>query len=210
MASGGAFDRWPEDYDRWYERFPYVYQSELNLIQRLLPPEGIGLEVGVGSGRFAAPLGIKLGLDPARGMLQLARRRGVVVVQGEAEHLPFLNSRFDFLLAVTTLCFLSDVALFFREAKRVLKKGGVLVLGFIDRESSLGKSYLARQQESRFFREAKLFTPSEVAALLSESGWSSPEFFQTLFGPLENLQQVEEIKSGWGEGSFIALRVSKE
>lgn len=209
MSKVKPFDQWAEDYDHWYDQFPFVYQSELNLIRRLLPQKGRGLEVGVGSGRFAGPLGVTLGLDPARRMLSLAHKRGVMGIQGEAECLPFLNEQFDFLLMVTTLCFLSDAVLFLQEAKRVLKKGGFLVIGYIDRESFLGEIYLARKKKSRFFREARLFSSPEVMTLMAQAGWGKVEFYQTIFHSPEAIVEVEEIKPGWGKGGFVAVRVQK-
>jgi len=48
-----------------------------------------GLEVGVGTGRLASKLGVGVGLDPSRNMLELSRRRDIMAVQGVAEKLPF-------------------------------------------------------------------------------------------------------------------------
>jgi len=66
-----------------------VYLSELEAVRSMLPVDGTGIEIGVGTGRFAAPLGIKLGLEPSKSMASLARQRGIEVVEGEAEALPF-------------------------------------------------------------------------------------------------------------------------
>ena len=46
------------------------------------------IEIGVGTGRFAAPLGIKVGVDPSMTMLTYAAKRGVLGLQGTAEALP--------------------------------------------------------------------------------------------------------------------------
>jgi hypothetical protein len=43
-------------YDDWFERHRAAYLSELLAIRALLPWEGRGLEIGVGTGRFAGPL----------------------------------------------------------------------------------------------------------------------------------------------------------
>lgn len=51
-----------EHYDRWFEEYRYAYLSELEAVKYLIP-EGKGIEVGVDSGRFAEPLGIKLGVE---------------------------------------------------------------------------------------------------------------------------------------------------
>ena len=65
--------------------------------------------------RFAAPLGIRLGVDPSLEMSRIAQKRGIDVVHGRAEDLPFDDTSMDFVLMVTTLCFLDDVEQAFAE-----------------------------------------------------------------------------------------------
>ncbi|WP_243670029.1 hypothetical protein [Methanoculleus chikugoensis] len=52
-----VFERFAEEYDRWFEEHRAEYHAELARIRRLLPPcpDARAVEVGVGSGRFAAP-----------------------------------------------------------------------------------------------------------------------------------------------------------
>src|SRR6202011_4339241 len=63
--------------------------SELRAVRGLLPKDGVGMEIGVGSGRFAAPLGIRYGVDPSVKMRTLAQARGIEAVEGVAEKLPY-------------------------------------------------------------------------------------------------------------------------
>lgn len=141
-------------YDEWFERHRAAYLSELLAVRVLLPWNGRGLEIGVGTGRFAGPLGVEFGIDPAVEMLGYARARGVCVVRAVAEALPFARAVFDYALIVTTICFVEDAAAMLAEAHRVLKPGGELVIGFIDRTSGLGQHYLDHQAENVFYREA--------------------------------------------------------
>ena len=64
-------------YEAWFRRHAAAYHSELLAVRALLPWQGLGLEIGVGTGRFAAPLGISVGLDPSGEMLAYAAERGV-------------------------------------------------------------------------------------------------------------------------------------
>ena len=50
------------------------------------------MEIGVGSGRFAQPLGVKIGIDPSRNMLKFAKERGIQVIRGGGENLPFKDN----------------------------------------------------------------------------------------------------------------------
>ncbi len=61
MSLNSPFDQNAEHYDAWFEKHPFAYQSEVEAIRLLLPDPGKGLEIGVGSGLFAAPLGIQTG-----------------------------------------------------------------------------------------------------------------------------------------------------
>ena len=58
-------------------------------------------------------------------MGKIANKKGVNVIEGVAESLPFTDSQFDFVLMVTTICFLEDIETAFNEANRVLKSGGL-------------------------------------------------------------------------------------
>jgi hypothetical protein len=77
VVSVDPFEHYAEDYDRWFEEHRTEYGAELATIRRVLPaPDSRAVEVGVGSGRFAAPLGIGLGSEPARALGRMARRGG--------------------------------------------------------------------------------------------------------------------------------------
>jgi len=99
-----VFETEAERYDAWFDRHSAAYQSELAAIRGALGlGRGVGLEIGVGTGRFAAPLGIVEGVEPAATMRRIAASRGVHAVAGVAEALPFGNDAFDFALMVTTV-----------------------------------------------------------------------------------------------------------
>src|SRR5512142_3087005 len=134
MPGINSFSENVERYEAWFLDNPFAYVSELHAIRELLP-KGRGIEIGVGTGRFAAPLGITRGIEPSRPRAELARRKGIEVTAGVAENLPFKDGEFDFALMVTTVCFLDDRDLAFREARRVLMPGGAFIIGFIDRAS---------------------------------------------------------------------------
>ena len=134
------FEESAQEYDDWYARNEFAYRSELAALKAFMPTEGHGLEIGVGTGRFAAPLGIKVGVEPARAMAEIARSRGIRVTRAYAEALPFADDSFDFVMLVTVLCFLSDPIQALRETMRVLKPQSRLIIGMIDPDSPLGKS----------------------------------------------------------------------
>ena len=147
MAKIRPFEEFTDAYENWFEENRFLYLSEVNCLKQFLEKDITykSLEVGVGSGRFAHPLGIKYGLDPSPAMLKLALKRGIKGVLGVAENLPFKSSSFDLVLMVTTLCFLDDPPTAFKEIERVLEESGKLLLGFVDKDSPLGKLYEAKK-----------------------------------------------------------------
>ena len=208
MAKTEPFDRFPERYERWFEKHYYTYMSELNAVRKLLP-EGKGIEIGVGTGRFAVPLKIKYGIEPSLKMAKVCKSKGVYVVRGVGEYLPLKDSSFDFSLLVTTICFLDDVEKALREANRILKKGGKIVVGFIDRNSPLGQFYQKNRDKNPFYRVATFFSAEEVIKLLSDAGFGKFRYVQTIFDFPENIKQVQPIIKGYGTGSFVVIQAEK-
>ena len=69
MARTAAFEKHSEAYDDWFDKNRDIYEAELKVVRQLLPVGNVqGMEVGVGSGKFAEPLGIKIGLEPSEQM----------------------------------------------------------------------------------------------------------------------------------------------
>ncbi len=205
MAGVESFDRNVSRYEQWFIDHPFAYLSEVRAVRELLP-KGSGIEIGVGTGRFAAPLGITRGVEPSRAMAELARRKGIEVLSGVAEKLPFADNEFDFALMVTTVCFLDDRDLAFSEARRVLKPGGSFVIGFVDRESPLGREYEKRKDKSAFYTDATFYAATEIADHLAEAGFGGFAFRQTLFTPLDEMEEADPVREGHGRGSFVVVR----
>ena len=132
MTSTDVFNQYVEEYEKWYEEHPEVYQSEIIAIREHLQklPENIrGIEVGLGTGRFSLPLGIKEGVEPSEPMAAVASRRGIEVMHAVGERLPYRDMQFDFVLYVT-VCYLDNLKKAFEEAHRVLKRNGVIIAAF--------------------------------------------------------------------------------
>src|SRR5512139_3792898 len=191
MSGVNAFDRNVDHYEQWFVDNPLAYVSELRAVRELVPAGGMGIEIGIGTGRFAAPLGIRKGVEPSQAMAELAKKKGIEVVPGVAERLPFRDGEFDFCFMVTTVCFLDDRDLAFHEAHRVLRPGGAFVIGFVDRDSPLGREYLKRKDRSAFYKEATFYSVADIVAHLETAGFGEFEFRQTLFKPLAEMEEVE-------------------
>jgi ubiquinone/menaquinone biosynthesis C-methylase UbiE len=109
---------------------PPLDTATVDGVARALRDRGIQrlLEVGVGTGRIAGPLeerGFEVtGLDASRGMLAVARGKGLRrLVRGSAYHLPFPDEGFDAVLFVHVLHLLDDPPSALHEADRVGRAG---------------------------------------------------------------------------------------
>ncbi len=209
MAKTLPFDNYTQEYEDWFDKNKYVYLTEVEAVRQLLPKEGAGVEIGVGSGKFAEPLGIKYGVEPSSEMRELAEQRGINAVEAVGEKLPYDDDSFDFALIVTTICFFDDVEKAIKEVNRILKSNGRLVIGFIDKESPIGKLYQKHKEENVFYRIAEFFSTDEVIEYLRNNGFTDLEFLQTVFGNLGDIHQQEPIKQGYGEGSFVVVKARK-
>jgi SAM-dependent methyltransferase len=200
------FEKYSDRYDEWFEKNRDAYHAELEAILQLIPsPEAKGLEVGIGSGRFAVPLGIKTGVEPSEKMAIKAEKQGIRVFRHVAEDLPFSDSEFDFVLMVTTICFVDDILKSFTEAFRVLKPHGCIIVGFVDKESELGKQYRKKRNTSVFYKEATFFSTQQVCNYLTDAGFGDLTFKQTLI-PGETQEMTQD---GFDKGAFVVVRAVK-
>ncbi|WP_321367093.1 class I SAM-dependent methyltransferase [uncultured Desulfuromusa sp.] len=207
MPNIEAFEKYSDAYDDWFEKNPEAYAVELKAVRQLLPSvEAKGLEVGIGSGKFAVPLGIKVGVEPSIRMASKAEKLGLEVYPGVAEELPFPADQFDFVLMVTTICFVDDVVKSFQEAFRVLVPGGCILVGFVDMESELGQKYLQNRHKSRFYQQATFFSTQQVLDHLKTANFEVAEIKQTLIP--EDTEKT--VFDGFGQGAFVVVKAKKE
>ncbi|MDP2797806.1 MAG: class I SAM-dependent methyltransferase [Methanoregula sp.] len=174
-AKRRVFEEFAADYDRWFDDHAAVYHAQLRLLGRAVPSSGLGLEVGVGSGRFAAPLGICCGIDPSSSLAEMAKSRGVEVAIGVGEHLPYRSGSFDYAVMMTVICFLDDMTGVLREVFRVLVPSGIIVLGFIERDGEIFRHYRAEPEKGRFLRHARFHFTDEIIQKLHDAGFSRVE-----------------------------------
>ena len=203
------FDKYSSKYEDWFDRNKFVYQSELLALETKLPKGKKGIEIGVGSGRFAAPLNVRIGVEPSQIMQKLAYTRNILTIGGTAEKLPLKDEKFDFALMVTTICFVDDISVAFSEAYRILRPGGHLVIGFVDRDSLIGREYLKHKQENVFYRYATFYSVDDVILYLKKVGFKNFDFVQTVFHNLKEVNNLEPIEEGYGKGSFVVVDASK-
>lgn len=201
-----AFEEYALEYDSWYLEHSSIFESEARAIEAL-GVSGLGLELGVGSGVFASRLGASIGIDPSLNMLFIAKQRRVTVLRTVGEHLPFRNEVFDYVLIVNTLCFLEEPSVAIKEAHRVLKNNGGMILCDVPKDSSWGRFIEEKGKAGhRFYSHAKLYTIVDISHVLEDAGFRAVDAKGTLsFNPREQ-ERVEEPESDIEGKGFICLR----
>ena len=205
LINMNVFEEEAVEYDEWFETHKWVYQSEVAAIRRFIPKTGEGVEIGVGTGRFSIPLGIKVGVEPARAMAEIARKRGVNVFEAKAEHLPFQDYSFDFALMVTTLCFLENPLKALQGIRRILKPAGKVIIGMLDENSPPGKLYEEKMKKSKFYRDARFYSVNQVLDWLKKLEFNNLQTVQTIFKNPSKIQSLEPIEEGFGKGLFVVI-----
>jgi len=209
MPKTAPFDNFPDEYDNWFVTNKFAFQSELNAIKKVLPVRGKGIEIGVGSGIFAEPLGISEGIEPSRAMRENAKQRNIRAIDAVAENLPYSDKSIDFALMVTTICFVDDIYKSFEEVNRILVDTGRLILGFVDKNSPIGKLYLEYKDESIFYKDAAFYGTEDLYEILNNTGFEVENTFQTVFGEIGKIRKVQDALDGYGQGSFIVIKAKK-
>jgi hydroxymethylpyrimidine/phosphomethylpyrimidine kinase len=218
-------ERAPEDYDEWFSKNQKVFESELLALEKAIGkvPEN-SLAVGSGTALFESKLGIKEGIELSPCMAEKGSARGFSTRLGSAYSLPYKEESFDLVLFCTSLEYMEDPARAVKEAYRVLKGGGAVVVSILPKEGSYAMLYdLAKMQKGydmeraptdpfpvEFLHGARWLSAESAEALLKRAGFKDIRYTQTLTcHPKYSNDEVEKPVEGYKQGDYVVLRGSK-
>jgi ubiquinone/menaquinone biosynthesis C-methylase UbiE len=198
-------------YDEWYSKplGAHVLYSELNALEVFLPKEGIGIDLGAGTGIFSEKLSTPdrdvVSLDPSPDMLEKAVKRDMPSIIGLGENLPIRDNCMDFVYMVTVLEFLSKPFKTLESVNLTLKRDAPLVILFINKDSAWGEYYEKLADEGHpIFAHAHFYSLDDMRNLLNQSGYQLENSKGTLtIMPEEHGYDYELVPVNTGTGVII-------
>ncbi len=138
-----TYSRYDELYrDEQYEKYEYV------IFNKHILPGSLVLDLGCGTGLFYEFLRNEniivkkyICIDPSNGMLSRVLSKihdkdkfRILIIQGYGEQIPLRSNIVDTIYSFTVINNVIDKKSFLYEAKRVLKKQGVLLISFLEKD----------------------------------------------------------------------------
>ncbi len=225
-----SFDEHASQYDAWFIDNSNVLISEVRLVAATLKDSKNVLSVGCGSGLFEKILkddfGITVndGIEPAEGMADIARKRGMNVVVTTAEEGDFGNGKYDTILFNGSPSYIKDLAVVVKKAYDNLPAGGRLILIDVPKESGYGTMYNlakalgcwdhallkgvfpANPYPIELVNAANWRTTAEKIEVMKNAGFKDLEFKQTLTShPLYSDNVSEQPSEGYDRGDYVAV-----
>lgn len=172
-AADGGYVQWDV---RAFELFAPCYDALMPSTDEVALRKGLAcadrelgqlLEVGGGTGRAAREVDATV-LDPARGMLECARDRGLETIQGSATALPHPDASLDAVVIVDAFHHFPDHERCLAEVQRVLAPGGVLVVREFDASTRRGR--LLEVAEYLVGFDSRFYSAEELEAAIDAAG----------------------------------------
>ncbi len=202
-----------QKYDAYYNTLSGKKLNEIEekLIAEFLKeiPKSEMLELGCGTGHwtnFFVNHGFNVtATDISDEMLKFAKLKNIEAefIKADSQNIPFPDNSFSVVSSITMLEFVNDQDKVINEIYRVLKPGGWLILGCLNKFSELGKN----KENDETFKDAKFLSIEELnnkLRLFGNPKIKSGVYFSPAFEILDNTSKIENT-----EPAFIVAAVQK-
>ena len=180
-------EQWdPDAYDAWYETplgaVSDRLEKELVFSMACVKKGEKALDAGCGTGIYSIELtkrgALTTGVDSSGGMLDRAKSKAVKdghnidFVCADALTLPFPDNYFDLVLSIGMLCYTEEREKALLEMRRVLKPGGRIIIGVLNKWSPWA---LFRRTKGLFketiYNKAEFIAPPYLELSLGRAGF---------------------------------------
>jgi len=215
------FNRGAVDFESWFKNNKNLFYSELNALKEMISDPKNCVSIGIGNGLFAEELGIKKGVEPSIGMAELARAKGINVKIGRAEDIPLEDVSCSQVLLGTILAYVEDKEKAVKEAYRILKKDGEVIISILPAEGAFAMLYRLTNQEGfydknlaprypypmEFIKDTEWISSGELLSLMKKAGFKNIKAVQTLLNnPKYSDQEIEKAVKGYKMGSYVVFK----
>ena len=202
------------NYDDYYQsdfgkKIDAIEKDIFDLLINGIPKREM-LELGCGTGHWSdyfLQKGFKvIGIDTSEAMLSIAKKKNINIKCeiADSQNIPFKDESFDVVSSITMLEFVENQDKVIEEAYRVLKKGGTLILGCLNKNSILAKN----KENSETFKEANFLTTEEIKTKLKKfeiKHIKSGAFLNSDYLIMDGQQNIDNI-----EPVFIGINAQKK
>lgn len=222
-----VFDHYSEGYDEWYKTHigSFVDIVETQTAFSLLHPQPGQdvLDLGCGTGNFSLKLetlGCRVtGVDVSKKMLSAARKNAeskganrVKFMEMDGNQLVFEDNTFDAVLSMAAFEFIHTPRQVFSELLRVVKPGGIVVIGTIQKGGAWEKLYSGETMSGSAYAYAAFKSLDDLKALAPKEAIDASECLFTPPGLSEseyNRQNEERFKAEGEKGGFVCVKYQK-
>jgi SAM-dependent methyltransferase len=174
-----------QTYDDRYDEYGLdgIRDTLFSIVERDRPE--YVLETGCGSGNWLEALYGRVthlyGLDYSTNMLQCAGQRRIeaLLSRGDSARLPYANSCLDMIFCVNAIHHFGDPAVYISEVKRVLRRGGKIVVIGMDPRSAATYWYAYDYFPEAYENDLRRFPDwGTLINILDQSGFTNIQFGQ--------------------------------
>lgn len=187
------------DYDLDKEPMTPVFNKYLDIVSSLGIDKGKLLDIGAATGFFmklAKGRGFEVaGVELSEYATKKAREKGLNVITGDLQSAGFENSEFDVVTMFDVIEHVPDPISFIIEAKRILRRNGLLLINTPDAESLWAKALGSKWQLIMPPEHIHYFSPKNLGEYLSKNGFEVE--LSTKIGKSFTLQYILKMLYKW-------------
>lgn len=187
------------DYEGDKEIMSGIFKTYLKKTEKFFPKKGRLLDVGAATGHFVELAGASgwdaSGVEISQYAAGIGRKKGLQIVIGNLETYDFPENYFDAVTFWDVLEHFEKPELAVRQARKILKPGGILALNTPDSESFAAKVFGRRWHALVPPNHLHIFGRKNLARLLAKNGFEIVETARV--GKKFSPRFIFKVLSGW-------------